>query len=179
MFSLFALRKRHADREGGFSLIEILVVVLIIGILAAIAVPMFLNQRQAANAASQKSDMKQLTSAISMLQTKKPNTIYAVTNDPWSFNECSGPTQDPAKLDPNHGCWVKYRNVLKSISTASGINVDNLIDPYGRPYYINPNELEQSPTDCRNDIIGYWDSNYNGTLPQNNFTLPMVSNACR
>jgi len=47
------LRQRQAD-EGGFTLIEILVVILIIGILAAIAIPSFIGQRGKANDASAK-----------------------------------------------------------------------------------------------------------------------------
>ena len=40
--------------KGGFTLIELLIVIIIIGILAAIAIPMFLNQRNKAKDASVK-----------------------------------------------------------------------------------------------------------------------------
>ena len=178
MFSLFALRAQHKKSEAGFTLIEILVVVLIIGVLAAIAVPMFLNQRTAANTASQQSDMRQLTSAIKVAQTKGPTTLFNITKDVYSFNECAGPYQDPVTLPRTHTCWVKNFNNLKAISAASGVNIDNLVDPYGRPYYLNANELEQSQTDCRNDLVGYWGSTYNGSAPPTLITLPMVSNQC-
>lgn len=45
--------------QGGFTLVELLVVIIVIGLLAAIAVPVFLNQKRKAYDTSIKSDLKQ------------------------------------------------------------------------------------------------------------------------
>lgn len=56
--------KAMNEKEKGFTLIELLVVIIIIGILAAIAIPVFMNQRQKAVDSSVQSDLRSIATAV-------------------------------------------------------------------------------------------------------------------
>ncbi|WP_158375659.1 prepilin-type N-terminal cleavage/methylation domain-containing protein [Cellulosimicrobium cellulans] len=71
------IRKSMDEKDKGFTLIELLVVVIIIGILAAIAIPVFMNQRKKAVDSSIKSDLRTVATALETYYTDNQEYIAA------------------------------------------------------------------------------------------------------
>ncbi len=109
-------RRRAARRDSGFTLIELMVVIVIIGMLAAIVVPRFMG---AAGKAAQVSARAQISSFKTALQLYKlDNVRYPTTSEGLEalIKNASG------------------KNYLNDVETAPK-------DPWGNPYlYTSPGQ---------------------------------------
>lgn len=63
------------EPEGGFTLVELLVVMVVIGVLAAIAIPAFVSQRQRAHDASTRADVSAVGKEVASYFVDGPTTV--------------------------------------------------------------------------------------------------------
>ncbi|MCK4833655.1 MAG: type II secretion system major pseudopilin GspG, partial [Gammaproteobacteria bacterium] len=95
------------NRQSGFTLIEIMVVVVIIGILASVVVPRIMDNPDKARTAKAKNDIQALGSALDLYRLD--NYVYPTT-DQGLDALVSQPTASPEPPNWKQGGYIKKLN---------------------------------------------------------------------
>ncbi|MDG6773662.1 type II secretion system major pseudopilin GspG [Thiomicrorhabdus sp. ZW0627] len=111
---------RRAGKQSGFTLIELMVVVVILAVLAAFVAPKLMDRPDEARIVKAKQDISSISSALKLY--KLDNYVYPTT-DQGIEALVKQPTTEP---QPKH--WKQYLEQMP-------------MDPWGNPYlYLSPGE---------------------------------------
>ncbi len=143
--------KSYTSKQSGFSLIEILVVLVIMGLLISVVAPMVLNRADEARIQKVYADFKSIETALK---------IYRLDNYNYPTTEQGLQALiKPSSLTP-----------LPRNFKEGGYLAEIPMDPWGRPYlYLSPGENSQvdiytlgadgiSGGDDQNADVGNWES---------------------
>lgn len=170
-------------RQRGFTIVELLIVIVIISILAVIVIVAYNGIQDRARAAKIQSDEKSLIKAIISARNTTGRTLLEITGNIWTADSCYSQSSgtDLAALPTSDSCWTTYTQALDDISVASGHDVRNLKDPWGRPYYIDENEGEDPFSPCQEDIVAAYSYpfvNYGSNLNVEFVPLSLPDSIC-
>lgn len=112
---MFLSFRRKPKKRKGFTLVELLIVVAIVLILAAVLLPRFLNYTERAREARAAADIRTIKSIVEIYASDEGQGRYPVNSN------------DPSV--PNSIAAVMQKHGIKWTGDENGV-----LDPWGRPY---------------------------------------------
>lgn len=164
-------------KKKGFSLIELLVVISIIGLLSTLAVVSLNNARRNAQITKAQTELSQIVKAITIAQGETGQYLLTITGS--GCSDCSGGRvvgfdyRNIPETDPFYARWALSISNIDTASNGLANGVKNITrDPWGSPYHLDENEGEGGG--CAHDslysngpdgFIGTADDIYSQTIP--------------